>query len=206
MFFFFVMTFVLPELSFAYDALEPHIDARTMEIHHSKHHQWYTNKVNAALEWTALESETNMSFILSHLDQIAEEKRQAVVNSGGGRLNHSIFWSTMWPDWWGAPEWALADMINETFGSFDSFKEQFTQKASTVFGSGRARLCQDENGKLVLKRTSFQDNPVMSNLHPLLGIDVREHAYYLNYQNRRPDYIAARWNVVDWTKVAERLQ
>lgn len=201
-----LMTFVLPTLDYAYSALEPHIDARTMEIHHSKHHQWYTNKVNAALEWTDLASETNMSFILTHLDQLPEDKRQAVTNNGGWWLNHTIFWSIMWPNAGWTPTGKLAEMIDASFGSFNSFKEQFSTKAATLFGSGWARLCQDNEWNLVLKRTSFQNNPVMVGLHPLMGIDVWEHAYYLNYQNKRPDYIAAWFNVVDWDKVSERLQ
>jgi Fe-Mn family superoxide dismutase len=196
------MAYTLPELPYAYDALEPHFDARTMEIHHSKHHQGYTNKVNAALEGTAHEGKT-IQEVLSDIDSLPAEKQQAVINNGGGFANHSLFWTILSPNGGGNPEGALADAINETFGSFDKFKEAFANAGATQFGSGWAWLSVDSDGKLVVHSTANQDSPIMGGLTPILGLDVWEHAYYLNYQNRRPDYISAFWNVVNWSQVSE---
>lgn len=193
------MAFELPKLAYAYDALEPHIDARTMEIHHSKHHAGYTAKLNAAIEGTDFEGK-------SIEDILASCKENAGVrNNGGGFWNHSLFWSVMSPNGGGEPSGELADAINDAFGSFEGFKEAFSKAAATQFGSGWAWLCV-VNGKLDVCSTANQDNPMMGiNCEgtPILGLDVWEHAYYLNYQNRRPDYINAFFNVIDWNKVSE---
>ncbi len=196
------MAFELPKLPYAYDALEPHIDARTMEIHHTKHHNGYTTKLNGAIAGTDLEGKDIMD-ILSNLDM----SNGAVRNNGGGFYNHSLFWEVMSPDGGGTPSGDLAAAIDEAFGSFDGFKEQFSAAAATRFGSGWAWLCVHKGGKLEVCSTANQDNPIMPDIdcegHPILGLDVWEHAYYLNYQNRRPDYIAAFFNVIDWNKVSE---
>ncbi|MEM8998709.1 MAG: superoxide dismutase [Bacteroidota bacterium] len=195
------MAFELPKLPYAYDALEPHIDARTMEIHYTKHHNGYTTKLNGAVEGTALEGK-GIQEILSNLDM----SNGAVRNNGGGFYNHSLFWEIMSPNGGGTPEGELAEAIDEAFGSFDGFKEKFSAAAGTRFGSGWAWLCVQQGGKLEICSTPNQDNPIMPDTgcdgHPILGLDVWEHAYYLNYQNRRPDYISAFFNVIDWTKVA----
>ncbi|MEM9411822.1 MAG: superoxide dismutase [Planctomycetota bacterium] len=196
------MAYSLPELPYGYDALEPHIDAKTMEIHHSKHHNGYVTKVNAALEGTGIEK--SVEDLVSDLNSVPEDKRQAVRNNGGGHANHSLFWSIMSGDGGGEPTGDLATAINETFGSFDSFKEQFSAAAATRFGSGWAWLVVD-GGKLSVESTPNQDNPLMDGRTPILGLDVWEHAYYLHYQNRRPDYISAFFNVVNWNAVAERF-
>ena len=198
-----LMGFTLPELGYAYDALEPHIDARTMEIHHTKHHNGYVTKVNAALEGTGLEGK-KICEICSDLNAVPEDKRTAVRNNGGGHFNHSLFWSVIGPNAGGQPDGELADMINAAFGSFDSFKEQFSAAAGTRFGSGWAWLSLDGD-KLIVESTPNQDNPMMEGRTPLLGLDVWEHAYYLNYQNRRPDYVAAFFNIVNWSAVAQNL-
>jgi Fe-Mn family superoxide dismutase len=195
------MAFELPQLPYAYDALEPHIDARTMEIHHTKHHAGYTNKLNAALEGTEFASKS-IEEILGSLNAVPEAKRTAVRNNGGGFANHRLFWEIMSPNGGGQPSGELADAINSAFGSFAAFKEQFSSAAATRFGSGWAWLIVD-GGKLSVVSTPNQDTPVMEGKTPILGIDVWEHAYYLNYQNRRPDYIAAFFNVINWEKVAE---
>ncbi len=195
------MTFTLPKLPYAYDALEPHIDARTMEIHYSKHHQGYVNKLNAALEGHPdLQDQTVLELIMN-LDQVPEDIRTAVRNNGGGHLNHSIFWPCMSPNGGGTPGGGLKDAMDSAFGSFAGFQDQFSTAAGTVFGSGWAWLCVDKDGGLVVQKTANQDNPVTSGLAPILGLDVWEHAYYLNYQNRRPDYISAFMNVVNWDSV-----
>ena len=197
------MAFELPKLNYAYDALEPHIDARTMEIHHSKHHAGYTSKLNAAIEGTALENKTIEEILADISNQSA-----AVRNNGGGYYNHKLFWEIMSPNGGGAPSGELASMINSAFGSFEGFKEAFSNAAATQFGSGWAWLCV-KDGKLEVCSTPNQDNPLMNigcGGTPILGIDVWEHAYYLNYQNRRPDYITAFFNVIDWNKVAENLK
>ncbi|HQU64020.1 MAG TPA: superoxide dismutase [Flavobacteriaceae bacterium] len=199
------MSFELPSLPYAYDALEPHIDARTMEIHHGKHHAGYTNNLNAAIEKTPMEGQS-IGAILSNLDM----NNKAVRNNGGGDYNHSLFWEVMSPNGGGAPSAALATAINESFGSFDAFKERFSNAAKTQFGSGWAWLCVHKGGKLDVCATPNQDNPLMPGVGcggtPILGIDVWEHAYYLNYQNRRPDYVTAFFNVINWNEVAKRFE
>lgn len=195
------MAFKLPDLPYAFDALEPHIDARTMEIHHDKHHAGYTSKLNDAINGTSLEGKGIVD-ILKNLDM----GNTAVRNNGGGFYNHSLFWNIMSPKGGGAPTGDLADAINSAFGSFDGFKEKFSAAAATRFGSGWAWLCVHPGGKVDICSTANQDNPLMPNTGcggtPILGIDVWEHAYYLHYQNRRPDYIAAFYNVIDWNAVA----
>ena len=199
------MTHKLPNLPYDYNALEPHIDAKTMSIHHDKHHQGYVNNLNAALEkYPDLQNEALVE-LLADLEAIPADIRTAVRNNGGGHANHSLFWRCMSPQGGGEPQGNLAEAINKSFGSFDSFKEQFTKAAATRFGSGWAWLCVDGNSKLIVTSTPNQDNPVSEGLVPILGLDVWEHAYYLNYQNRRPDYIAAWWNVVNWDEVAKNL-
>ncbi|MCB9183163.1 MAG: superoxide dismutase [Flavobacteriales bacterium] len=198
------MAFQLPALPYAFDALEPHIDARTMEIHHGKHHQAYVTNLNKAVESTPLEGKT-LEEILANLDMT----NMAVRNNGGGHFNHSLFWTIMAPNAGGAPSGELADAITRDFGSFDAFKEKFAQAGATRFGSGWAWLCKGKEGKLEVCSTANQDNPLMPGAGcggtPILGMDVWEHAYYLHYQNRRPDYIAAFWNVVNWPEVARRF-
>ena len=196
------MSYSLPDLPYGYDALEPHIDARTMEIHYSKHHNGYVTKVNAAME--GIDNDKSIEDLISDLDAVPEDKRGAVRNNGGGHANHSLFWSIMSADGGGEPSGELADAINEAFGSFDGFKEKFSAAAATRFGSGWAWLVVDA-GKLSVESTPNQDNPLMEGRTPVLGLDVWEHAYYLNYQNRRPDYIAAFFNVINWNAVAERF-
>lgn len=199
------MSFELPQLPYAHDALEPHIDARTMEIHHGKHHVGYTNNLNAAIQGTDDEGKT-IENILNNLDM----NNKAVRNNGGGYYNHCLFWEVMSPNGGGMPSGELGDVINEAFGSFDAFKEVFSNAAKTQFGSGWAWLCVHENGKVEVCSTPNQDNPLMPgvtcNGTPILGLDVWEHAYYLNYQNRRPDYVAAFFNVINWGAVAARYQ
>ena len=200
------MSYTLPELGYAYDALEPHFDAQTMEIHHSKHHQAYVNNANAVLETLPAEfSEMCAGQLISQLDKIPAEKRTALRNNAGGHANHSLFWTQLSLDGAKAPEGALLAAINEAFGSFDEFKAAFAQAAATRFGSGWAWLVVS-NGELEVVSTPNQDNPLTDGKTPILGLDVWEHAYYLNYQNRRPDYIAAFWNVVDWNEVARRYE
>jgi Fe-Mn family superoxide dismutase len=193
----------LPPLPYAYDALEPHIDARTMEIHHTKHHQAYIDKLNAALEGLSELQALPVEELLRNISKVPEDKRQAVINNGGGHANHTHFWKWMAPNAGGEPGGALADAINSTFGSFAQFQEQFAAQATNRFGSGWAWLGFDATGKLHVGSTANQDNPIMHGHLPILGLDVWEHAYYLNYQNRRPDYIKAFWNVVNWEHVAE---
>ena len=195
--------FELPALPYAYNALESNIDARTMEIHHTKHHNGYVNNLNAAVEGTELVGKS-LEDLLAKVSTLSP----AVRNKGGGHFNHSLFWTVMGPNKGGAPSGKLAEAITSTFGSFDSFKEQFAKAAATRFGSGWAWLVVAD-GKLVVTSTPNQDNPLMDVADvkgtPILGLDVWEHAYYLNYQNRRPDYISAFWNVVDWDAVAKRF-
>ena len=196
------MAFELPKLPYAYDALEPHMDARTMEIHHGKHHNGYTTNLNNAIAGSDLEGQSIES-ILASLDV----SNGAVRNNGGGFYNHRLFWNVMSPNGGGTPTGALADAINNAFGSFDGFKDAFAKAAATRFGSGWAWLCVHKGGAIEVCSTANQDNPLMPGIgcggFPILGIDVWEHAYYLNYQNRRPDYIQAFFNVVDWKKVSE---
>ena len=199
------MAFELPKLNYAYDALEPHIDARTMEIHHSKHHNGYTTKLNAAVEGTALENESIES-ILENLDM----SNGAVRNNGGGFYNHSLFWSIMDPNDKGELSGDLKDAIVDAYRSVDAFKTAFSTAAATQFGSGWAWLCVHKGGKVEVCSTPNQDNPLMPGVScggtPVLGLDVWEHAYYLNYQNRRPDYINAFFNVINWNEVAKRFE
>jgi len=198
------MAFVLPPLPYAEDALEPNIDARTMSIHHDKHHAAYTNNLNAALEGHADLAGKSIEELLGNLNAVPEAIRTAVRNNGGGFANHSLFWEIMSPNGGGEPTGDLAAAINKAFGSFAAFKEQFAKAAATRFGSGWAWLYVDGNGALVVSSTPNQDTPLMDGNTPILGLDVWEHAYYLNYQNRRPDYITAWWNTVNWDAVAGR--
>jgi len=204
------MAYSLPQLPYAYDALEPSIDARTMEIHHTKHHQAYIDKVNAAVQGTALENKS-IEELISDLSAVPEDKRGAVRNNGGGHANHSLFWTVMGPNKGGSPSGQLASAINSAFGSLDEMKAKFADAAATRFGSGWAWLYVN-GGELKIGSTANQDSPLMGAAiagiggTPLLGLDVWEHAYYLNYQNRRPDYITAFWNVVDWDAVTTRFQ
>ncbi|WP_182868682.1 superoxide dismutase [Rhodopirellula sp. JC639] len=203
------MAYSLPELPYALDALEPHIDAKTMEIHHGKHHNAYVTKVNAAIEGTDLESKS-IEDLIANLASVPADKQGAVRNNGGGHANHSLFWTVMGPGKGGSPSGDLAAAIDSTFGSLDAMKEQFNNAAATRFGSGWAWLYVD-GGTLKVGSTANQDSPLMGadiagiSGTPILGLDVWEHAYYLNYQNRRPDYISAFWNVVDWDAVAARF-
>jgi Fe-Mn family superoxide dismutase len=197
------MAYTLPPLPYPYNALEPHIDARTMEIHHTKHHQAYINNVNAAIQGTEYEKLT-VEQLISDLNKIPENIRTTVRNNGGGHANHTLFWTIMGPNAGGQPTGELAAAIQSTFGSFDTFKEAFSKAAATRFGSGWAWLSLS-GGKLEVSSTANQDSPIMEGKTPILGLDVWEHAYYLHYQNRRPDYIAAWWNVVNWTEVAKRF-
>lgn len=194
------MSYELPKLPYDYSALEPHIDAQTMEIHHTKHHQTYVNNLNAAIEKHPEQGERRLEELLSDLSSVPEDIRTAVRNNGGGHANHSLFWEIMSPEG-GEPSGELLEAINSSLGSLDSFKEEFAKAAATRFGSGWAWLSLDGSGKLVVTSTPNQDNPVSEGLKPILGLDVWEHAYYLHYQNRRPDYIAAWWNVVNWAQV-----
>ncbi|MEJ6582583.1 MAG: superoxide dismutase [Crocinitomicaceae bacterium] len=196
------MSFELPKLSYAYDALEPHIDAKTMEIHHSKHHQGYTSNLNNAIAGTELEGKTIEEILANCADN------PAVRNNGGGFWNHSMFWKCLCPQGGGEPTGEIADAINASFGSFAGFKEEFSKAATTRFGSGWAWLCVTAGGKVEVCSTANQDNPLMGlgcGGTPILGLDVWEHAYYLNYQNRRPDYINAFFNVVDWDQVSKNF-
>lgn len=197
------MAFELPPLPYAKDALEPHIDAMTMEIHHDKHHAAYTTNLNNALANHADLQAKSIEALLADLNSIPEDIRTAVRNNGGGFANHNMFWEIIGPNAGGAPSGALGDAINKAFGSFDAFKEQFAKAATTRFGSGWAWLVADANG-LNITSTPNQDTPLMEGKTPILGLDVWEHAYYLKYQNRRPEYIAAFWNVINWNAVADR--
>ena len=192
----------LPELEYEYNALEPHFDAKTMEIHHSKHHQAYISKFDAAVEGTSFEQKKAVD-ILSDMNAVSDDIKGAVRNNGGGHLNHSLFWKVIGPNAGGEPTAELGKKINDVFGSFDEFKSIFANAAATRFGSGWAWLVVDSNGELSVQSTPNQDSPIMEGLFPILGLDVWEHAYYLNYQNRRPDYVSAFWNVVNWNRVAE---
>ena len=197
------MAHQLPPLPYDFGALEPHIDAQTMQIHHGKHHQAYVNNLNAALEKHPQLQAKSAEDLIRDLGAVPEDVRTAVRNNGGGHVNHTMFWALMAPNGGGAPTGALADAINAAFGSLDAFKEQFSKAAIGRFGSGWAWLI-DTNGKLSIESTANQDNPLMEGKKGILGLDVWEHAYYLKYQNRRPDYITAWWNVVNWPEVARR--
>ena len=198
------MPYSVPDLAYGFDALEPHIDARTMEIHHDKHHAAYVTNLNAALEGTEW-SDRPIEAVLANLEILPEEKRAAVRNNGGGHANHTLFWEIMGPNGGGEPSGDLASAIDGTFGSLDELKTQVNDAGVKRFGSGWSWLVWDGTGLAVLS-TPNQDSPIMEGKTPLLGIDVWEHAYYLNYQNRRPDYLAAWWNVVDWDAVAGKLE
>jgi Fe-Mn family superoxide dismutase len=195
----------LPALDYAFDALTPHIDARTMEIHHGKHHQSYVNNLNAALEGHADLQTKSLEELLLDIGSLPESIRTAVVNNGGGHANHTLFWKNLSPDGGGSPTGKLAEAIKSTFGSFESFKEVFAKQALGRFGSGWAWLGVDADKKLHVASTANQDSPIMLGHTPLLGLDVWEHAYYLNYQNRRADYVTAFWNVVNWSDVGKRF-
>jgi Fe-Mn family superoxide dismutase len=198
------MAYTLPPLPYAYDALEPHIDSMTMEIHYSKHHQTYVNSLNAALEGAGIATDEPVEALVSRLDQLPEAVRGAVRNHGGGHANHSLFWSVMSPEGGGDPEGELAAAIESELGGLAAFRDAFTKAALTRFGSGWAWLSVTPAGKLTVESSANQDSPLMHGNTPILGLDVWEHAYYLKYQNRRPEYIAAFYNVVNWPEVARR--
>ena len=195
----------LPKLKYEYNALEPHIDEMTMNIHHSKHHAAYVNNLNSALEKYPELQEKSIEELLTSLELIPEEIRTIVRNNGGGHFNHSLFWKILGPNKGGEPKGILLDKINEAFGSFENFKNEFNKAAATRFGSGWAWLVVDKEGKLKVLSTANQDTPLSEDFKPILGLDVWEHAYYLKYQNRRPDYISAWWNVIDWDIVSQNL-
>ncbi|MFD2446074.1 superoxide dismutase [Bacillus sp. CGMCC 1.16607] len=199
------MAFELPQLPYAYDALEPHIDKETMNIHHSKHHNAYVTNLNNALAGNEELLSKSVEEVIANLDAVPEAARMAVRNNGGGHANHTLFWQILSPNGGGAPTGELADAINNKFGSFESFKEEFAKAATTRFGSGWAWLAVN-NGELEVTSTPNQDSPVMEGKTPILGLDVWEHAYYLKFQNRRPDYITTFWNVVNWDEVSKRFQ
>ncbi|WP_252502941.1 superoxide dismutase SodA [Sporosarcina sp. Marseille-Q4943] len=198
------MAYKLPELPYAYDALEPHIDKETMNIHHTKHHNTYVTNVNNALEGHDDLASKSVEELISNLDAVPENIRTAVRNNGGGHANHTFFWKILSPSGGGNPTGALAEAIDNKFGSFEAFKEEFAKAAATRFGSGWAWLVSN-NGELEIMSTPNQDSPLMEGKTPILGLDVWEHAYYLNYQNRRPDYVSAFWNVVNWDEVAKNF-
>ncbi|EPC02199.1 superoxide dismutase [Litchfieldella anticariensis FP35 = DSM 16096] len=199
------MPHTLPDLPYGYDALEPHIDAMTMEIHHSRHHQTYVNNLNAALEGTGLE-EVPVDEVIANLDRVPEGKRQAVINNGGGHSNHSKFWQMMSPNGGGKPQGKVASAIDSELGGYEAFQEAFTKAALGRFGSGWAWLSVTPGKKLVVENTLNQDSPLMHGNTPVLGLDVWEHAYYLKYQNKRPDYVQAFYNVINWDDVERRYQ
>jgi superoxide dismutase, Fe-Mn family len=198
------MAFSVPDLPYAYDALEPTIDEQTMHLHHDKHHQAYVDKANAALEGTEW-ADKDVEEVLQSLDSLPADKQGPVRNNGGGHYNHSLFWEMMSPDGGGEPSGELADAINSAFGSFDAFKEEFKNAGIGQFGSGWAWLVKNSDGSVAVTKTANQDSPISSGQTPLLGVDVWEHAYYLKYQNKRPEYLDAFWNVVNWDYVAERF-
>ena len=200
------MAFTLPPLGYDYTALEPHIDEQTMRIHHDKHHAAYVTNVNAALDGESALQSLSIERLLGDLGQVPEAKRMAVRNNGGGHYNHTLFWDIMAPGGAKAPEGRLAAAITGAFGSFDAFKEQFAKACTTRFGSGWGWLVRAADGKLSIESTPNQDSPIMAGKYAVLGCDVWEHAYYLKYQNRRPDYLAAWWNVVNWSRVAVRFE
>ncbi|MFT9597844.1 superoxide dismutase [Mesobacillus sp.] len=198
------MAFELPQLPYAYDALEPHIDKETMNIHHTKHHNTYVTNLNNALEGNEELLSKTVEEVVANLDAVPEAARTAVRNNGGGHANHSLFWQVISPNGGGEPNGELAEAINSKFGGFEGFKEEFSKAATTRFGSGWAWLVVN-NGELEVTSTPNQDSPLMEGKTPILGLDVWEHAYYLNYQNRRPEYIGAFWNVVNWEEVSKRF-
>jgi len=199
------MSYSLPSLEYSVDALEPHVDARTMEIHHGKHHQTYIDKLNGAIEGHSELGEKSINDLITNLSDLPESMQTAVRNNGGGHFNHTFFWQCVSPNGGGTPSGELSNAIDATFGSFDAFKNEFLQAAITRFGSGWAWLIKQEDGSLAVTSSPNQDNPLMQGITdhcgtPIIGLDVWEHAYYLNYQNRRPDYVTAFWNVVDWER------
>ena len=199
------MSYSLPSLEYSVDALEPHVDARTMEIHHGKHHQTYIDKLNGAIEGHSELGEKSINDLITNLSDLPESMQTAVRNKGGGHFNHTFFWQCVSPNGGGTPSGELSNAIDATFGSFDAFKNEFLQAAITRFGSGWAWLIKQEDGSLAVTSSPNQDNPLMQGITdhcgtPIIGLDVWEHAYYLNYQNRRPDYVTAFWNVVDWER------
>ncbi len=198
------MAFELPPLPYAYDALEPYIDTQTMQLHHDKHHAAYVNNLNAALQNSAELASLSVEDVVRRLSEVPESARTAVRNNGGGHVNHSMFWQIMKPNGGGEPTGELASAIQQTFGSFDTFKAQFNDAGVKRFGSGWTWLVIDQSGKLAVMSTANQDSPLMDGLYPVMGNDVWDHAYYLKYQNRRPDYLNAWWNVVNWDEVARR--
>ena len=200
------MAHSLPPLPYAFDALEPHIDAKTMEIHHGKHHQAYVNNLNAALEKAPELQKKSLDDLLKNLNSVPEAIRTAVRNNGGGHWNHTMFWQIMGPGAGGSPSGAVGDAINKAFGSFDKLKEQLNAAATSRFGSGWAWLIVERGGGLKIESTPNQDNPLMDGKTAIMGIDVWEHAYYLKYQNRRPDYLAAWWNVANWKEIGKRFE
>ncbi|MED1607399.1 superoxide dismutase [Cytobacillus kochii] len=199
------MAYELPKLPYAYDALEPHIDKETMNIHHTKHHNTYVTNLNNAIEGKSAYASKSVEELITHINDIPEDIRTAVRNNGGGHANHSLFWEVLSPNGGGTPTGDLGDAIASKFGSFDDFKDEFAKAATGRFGSGWAWLVFD-NGELAITSTPNQDSPLMEGKTPLLGLDVWEHAYYLNYQNKRPEYIKAFWNVVNWDEVGRRYQ
>jgi Fe-Mn family superoxide dismutase len=199
------MAFELPPLPYAFDALEPHIDAQTMQIHHDRHHQTYVNNLNGAIEKAPDWGNRSIEDILRNLNQVPEEIRTVVRNNGGGHANHSLFWEIMGPGGGGEPTGAVGEAINSTFGGYDAFKEQLTKAAVGQFGSGWGWLVKDGSGKLSIVARPNQDSPLMDGLTPVLGVDVWEHAYYLKYQNKRPDYVAAWFNTINWDAVNKRF-
>ena len=200
------MKYELPKLPYAYDALEPYIDAKTMEIHHTKHHQAYVNKLNEALDKHPELSKKSLEWLLGSLEEVPEDIRKAIQNHGGGHSNHSMFWKIMKKDGGGEPTGNIAEVITKSFGDFKKFKEDFAKAAASVFGSGWAWLVYDENKKFSIVTTANQDSPYMKGQMPIFGLDVWEHAYYLKYQNKRPDYIEAWWNVINWQEIEENLK
>lgn len=200
----FLMAYTLPKLPYDYNALEPHFDARTMEIHHTKHHQAYINNVNTALDGSPL-ADKSVEDLVKDLNAVPENIRTVVRNNGGGHANHALFWTVLSPTGGGKPAGDLATAIDAAFGTFDHFKEQFNKAAATRFGSGWAWLSVRADGSLVVESTANQDTPLSEGRTPILGLDVWEHAYYLHYQNRRPDYIAAFWNIINWAEVDRRF-
>jgi Fe-Mn family superoxide dismutase len=200
------MAHTLPELPYAYDALEPHIDAATMEIHHTRHHQTYVNSLNAALAEAKLDADEPVDALVKRIDTLPESVRTAVRNHGGGHANHSLFWTVMSPDGGGQPRGPLATAIDTALGGMEAFRDAFTKAALTRFGSGWAWLSVTPAGHLIVESSANQDSPLMHGNTPVLGLDVWEHAYYLKYQNRRPEYIAAFFNVIDWDEVARRYR
>ncbi|HLH62928.1 MAG TPA: superoxide dismutase [Ktedonobacteraceae bacterium] len=200
------MAYELPPLPYDYNALEPYIDEETMHLHHDKHHQAYVNNLNAAVQSQAQFASMPVEQLIQHINELPENIRTAVRNNGGGHANHSMFWQIMKPNGGGQPTGELANAINATFGSFDQFKAAFNDAGAKRFGSGWAWLVMDRNGNLQVTSTANQDSPLMEGLFPIMGNDVWEHAYYLKYQNRRPDYLNAWWNVVNWDEVEKRYQ